>query len=427
MNTTLVRTLLLVLAISSASARPAGESPHPRPSPTYNYCQADTPNPDTYQGLTGHSLVKVQTITRHGDRTSIAAFIPNDTMEWNCDGILETSTARVTDKLGATTILDNVQQIIVPKKSAFTGATWPGTCIPGQLTAKGARQHMALGKAARDIYVTKMQFLPANLDPKIVYARSSNVWRTRQSASSFMSTLYPKETRNNKPLVLNTYPTEYENLMSQSAKCPRIKALNTAMEKEEAHVSVLKKHDGLLGKFKRVLNTAGISSFGDTLFNYFDAVVPRFCHNKELPSKNGESITTQDMVAYQQAVNDEYSLLRGGLSQSLEVNKMEIGLFMGDLLDNLDSPNKFELYSGHDLSIHGVLGLFQSKDMNWPPYASNIFLEVWKKDAGSEKVVRAIYNGKVIQTDWCDFTNGCPLETYVKRMRGLVPNWSKEC
>lgn len=45
-----------------------------------------------------------------------------------------------------------------------------------------------------------------------------------------------------------------------------------------------------------------------------------------------------------------------------------------------DTLNKIRwfYYSAHDTSISPILGAFNSVDMKWPPYRSNIIIELWK-------------------------------------------------
>ncbi|KAJ2741880.1 hypothetical protein GGI19_006895, partial [Coemansia pectinata] len=86
---------------------------------------------------------------------------------------------------------------------------------------------------------------------------------------------------------------------------------------------------------------------------------------------------------------------------------------------------KFALYSGHDSTVAPLLAVLQAsnKNMLWPPYASNILFELWKKSDGS-RVVRVIYNGQVLKLqpefEWCDL-NACPLDTFYKHLDEYIP------
>ncbi|KAJ1825578.1 hypothetical protein LPJ73_009228, partial [Coemansia sp. RSA 2703] len=62
-------------------------------------------------------------------------------------------------------------------------------------------------------------------------------------------------------------------------------------------------------------------------------------------------------------------------------------------------------------------------NMLWPPYASNILLELWKKSDGS-RVIRVIYNGQVLKLqkghEWCDL-NACPVDTFLSYIDQYIP------
>jgi hypothetical protein len=198
------------------------------------------------------------------------------------------------------------------------------------------------------------------------------------------------------------------------------------MDKEEKQKPILDKYAAMMTKFQRVLNSSETGSFQGVVYAYFDTIMPKVCHNRELPSRNGESITKQDVEQLVQAVNEEYALLRGGLKQSKDSNKVEFGFFLKELLAAMDTATAFELYSGHDTTIQALLAMMESKDLNWPPYASNLVFEHWKT-TGNKKIVRVLYNGSPLQADWCDFGKGCPVETFLSKLRPFVPDVNKDC
>ncbi|KAI8846817.1 histidine phosphatase superfamily [Chytridium lagenaria] len=63
------------------------------------------------------------------------------------------------------------------------------------------------------------------------------------------------------------------------------------------------------------------------------------------------------------------------------------------------------LYSAHDMTLAGLLGVLDVDDRRWPPYASNMIFEVWRIPAREEErervLVRLVYNGRTVPLPWC--------------------------
>ena len=57
---------------------------------------------------------------------------------------------------------------------------------------------------------------------------------------------------------------------------------------------------------------------------------------------------------------------------------------------------KMYIYSAHDSTIAVLAQYFESQDHTWPPFASNLIIEVWESDEHEQDVVRIFHNGKPI-------------------------------
>ncbi|KAG0264282.1 Lysophosphatidic acid phosphatase type 6, partial [Linnemannia exigua] len=81
----------------------------------------------------------------------------------------------------------------------------------------------------------------------------------------------------------------------------------------------------------------------------------------------------------------------------------------------------FSLYSGHDTTLLPLLGILDSLDMRWPPYMSNILIELWETPS-SESYIRVIYNNRIVATksNWCDLS-WCPLQTFLAYLEKFLP------
>ncbi|KAF9271767.1 Lysophosphatidic acid phosphatase type 6 [Mortierella antarctica] len=117
-----------------------------------------------------------------------------------------------------------------------------------------------------------------------------------------------------------------------------------------------------------------------------------------------------------------------------EVLQLGIGPLAQEIKRNLvaakDGTTKvlLSVYSGHDTTLSPLLGMLDSADMRWPPYAANMLMELWKSGSG-EHFVRVIYNHKVVETKsgWCDLS-WCPLEKFTVHLdRFYVPDLAKQC
>ncbi|KAJ2738218.1 hypothetical protein H4S06_006490, partial [Coemansia sp. BCRC 34490] len=150
-------------------------------------------------------------------------------------------------------------------------------------------------------------------------------------------------------------------------------------------------------------------------------------------NKDGEScITDEDVAQVSRNANYEWAFKYRDNALASNFTTLTIGSFVGTLRDHMAShisgklgPLKLALYSGHDSTIWPLLIVLGASDRNalWPPYASNLILELWKKNSG-DRVVRVIFNGKVLELrkeeQWCDM-NACPLDQFYKRLAQFIP------
>ena len=64
----------------------------------------------------------------------------------------------------------------------------------------------------------------------------------------------------------------------------------------------------------------------------------------------------------------------------------------GDASGSTIGAPSFAYYSGHDTTLSAVLGFMNVTGMKWPPYASNMMIELWEKpqqsNAGSAPAAR---------------------------------------
>jgi len=102
--------------------------------------------------------------------------------------------------------------------------------------------------------------------------------------------------------------------------------------------------------------------------------------------------------------------------------KLGIGSLIWELVEAIKGhvagtvPYDLMWYSGHDSTIAPLTAAMGISDGYWPPYASYVLLEVWtSKDDPSDRYLRTIYNGKVVQVPGCpddDADMLCPVDTF---------------
>ncbi|KAJ1902017.1 hypothetical protein LPJ66_000341 [Kickxella alabastrina] len=413
----------------------------------YTYCDPGYPQTQSYAAVPDAQLEFVQAVVRHGDRTPVH-LIPNDETTWNCDGTNENMYLHSSADPKNTT--GSVQQVIdIPAwngKHGFSNQVWGGTCEVGQLTDHGKLQHRTLGSHLRDIYIDKLGFLPDKLTnpEQQVYARSTYIWRTKNSAESLLGSLWPdRGVLPGSAIKLHSLPQFVETMYGNADACPAIKNVLTLISKTDQYQRFLKDQGPLMAKLAGIFNVSG-NRWSDTWDGYFDVLNARHCNSKDLPCSHAlaggaannsaaKCATVEDVLQVQHNSHYELTYKMRDSTWSKQLMRLYIGSFIGTLKERMEqhvagkAPElKFALYSGHDTTVLPLLAALRASNqgMLWPPYASNILFELWKKSDGS-RVVRVIYNGEVLRlmegSEWCDL-NACPIDTFYKHLDEYIPS-----
>ncbi|KAG9061368.1 Acid phosphatase-like protein 2 [Linnemannia hyalina] len=215
----------------------------------YSYCEADHPTVDTYPDppVEGATLSNVQMFIRHGDRTSQSFYPVDHEVTYECSSQINSkyfTTPTNSDTFNNASLI-TTQVVTIPQDSPFAKSIWRGSCIPGQLTPKGAGQQERMGRDLREVYVDRLGFLPEVFDQEKFFVRSTDVWRTRQSATSLMTGLYPTNSPNIPPpnFRLATLPFELEYLIfNERDQCPRITQLKSLIARSNPTLQHLYTH-----------------------------------------------------------------------------------------------------------------------------------------------------------------------------------------
>ncbi|KAK9767186.1 hypothetical protein K7432_003185 [Basidiobolus ranarum] len=403
----------------------------------YDYCQAPKPSKAGYKPMPNARLAHVQLVVRHGDRAPVYPLVIENDVSWDCDEVKEISRLTGNYKRTKYDSGDFEYKVMIPEKNALSQNFWNGTCLNGQLTSKGKLQHMELGNTLRQIYVEKMKYLPKKLkDPNMIYVRSSDVGRTRQSAQSVVTGLYPVKDRHIHGSGIPIYfePNEIETIKFNKGICPRFVQIAEAMIKTPYYQNYYKSAQPLKKQLDEILAPESLHWPDNTMVAYMDSMRTRLCHNKPLPCKNGKCVTKKMTDQLFRFIDQEYTYTHRDAKLADQGNAVILGWFFRDIQERMVKASKnrhssppLEIFSGHDDTVQGLLGLMRSKDMRWPPLASNILFELWEKKDRSYHV-RVLFNGKVlkVQNEWCNM-NSCPLNRFIKFFASKLPTDKNQC
>ncbi|XP_028391161.1 counting factor 60-like [Dendronephthya gigantea] len=395
-----------------------------------NYCAADLPpycGPDSgdYPKSSGGKLLQVHLVARHGDRIQANAgqCWKGDEHLWDC---------LLTDAITPTINRDQhylrVERLY--RKVFYTGREEvPGNCALGQLTSIGFKQQLSNGENYRKIYV-ESGFLSPNFSSVEHRVRSTNMFRTLQSAQGFMTGMFPPS----QPVVgragimdINTMDGTYENMYPNDKLCPKSKDYITAYFKSQDfldHYNSVSKQ--LVEDLQKALDDETFTY--QDIFMLFDCLNVFKCHEVDTPAG-----ITQDLY---QRVSEEVTYVfyqMYAYPSPAEAAKVGIGFFIKEVQQEIEakiameSKLDFILYSGHDVTLMTLLLAFNVSDGVWPPYASQMIFEVYQMTDNSH-TMRILYNGKVMKLPFCDDKELCNTDIVKEYVAKFEPeSVAKDC
>lgn len=390
-----------------------------------NYCQANPSVPSSKDAPEGWALRFAQVVVRHGDRltTTTPIMLVNDSVVWNCS----------LDQLGVPTTQDSKSTVESPARlyrlSYLPGReVYPGDCHYGQLTVRGAEQHLVLGAELRKAYVDNTK-LVAGVDE--IWVRSTYVQRTVNSIQANIDGMFPLEgAESDVPVVpVRTMDSQTENMLPNTVACPLLSQLYTQQNAQpfwsdfiSNNVSSTMAQVHALGYLLPYTGTNALNSFTDTVW-------PRICHALPLPPGVTMPLFEE---AWRQNTYYTMNVLWGGATTL----PWAIGSFVGELVQRVSNfvsagvsavPAKLMLYSGHDATIVPLSNaLFRTADLKWAPYASHIEIELWQAPNASF-FIRTSYNGQSFVVPSCSGIF-CDVNLWITSVSWVVPkNYQQEC
>ena len=432
MATTVVGVLvLLCAAVAGAATNPYCEAPLPRFVPVGD----------------GLVLRQVVVVSRHGDRSPMRA-LPHEHAEpgvvWDCSAAFPEG-ANVTDDPNITTTLAVARYAVPDDATAAAGsAGWRGNCPPGYLTATGARQTHALGRALRAVYVTETGLLPAVLDPTLLRLRATEVPRARHSLLAVLAGLYPDTAHAAVPYEVRA--AAHETLLPNTAACPRVARLPALAQQQPAWRAHAARIAPLLTRLRRITGAATApvlgaraGASGSSVTAWFDALAARTCHGLPLPcgANSTECVTEADVAVlaegaalYANSMYDVNASGAGAAAARLAAGPLvrEVQALLEEAARGTRDAPRYVHLSGHDTTLVALMAALQCRLPAFPPYAATVRFELFAGAAadGARHYVRVLYNNDVLAVPECGAAL-CPLDVFRAMVDARLTPRAGEC
>ena len=385
------------------------------------YCGVETEEYAKGEG----TLRQVHLVTRHGDRIQANAgkCWKGDEHTWDC-----LLTEATTPTINRDQHYLRVERLY--RKVFYTGREEvPGNCALGQLTSRGFKQQIENGENYRQVYV-ESGFLSQNFSSVEHRVRSTDIFRTLQSAQMFMTGMFPpSQPVEGRPGIMdiNTMDETYENLYPNDKLCPKIQEYITAYFKSPEFLNHYQTTSEQLVKDLQTALDDDTFTYQD-IFELFDCLNVFLCHEVPIPSGITEDLYKRvvDEVTYIFYQMYSYPSVEEAAKVGIGFFVKEIAKEVGDMMKS-ESKLKFILYSGHDVSLMTLMLAFNISDGVWPAYASQLTFEIYEMSDSSFSL-RILYNGQVQKLPFCGNKEMCDMDTVASYVATIEPeSVEKDC
>ena len=318
--------------------------------------------------------------------------------------------------------------------------SWPDHVGPGMLTVQGAKDMIVLGHTIRMHYVDEEHVVSPTYVRNEVYARSTDIDRTLQSAESFFRGFYPASRTALVPPV-HTVPSAEEFLLRGYDHCRKYHQFVSETLASQKFANEFSKDLALfekLSSFSGVrVSPANIKAVADTIL-----LVRNFMNNEKtsIDTKNKiATLSAQELQRLKQIHDRVNYLMKSDRSMSRlmvgnllrEVFERMAAMVQGVIDSDGQGPPKFVLYSAHDTTLMGILSAVGSVDalgQSVPPFGSHLEFDL-REDDKSQFYLRLRYNGRAIRLGKCPAD--CPIRVATEFLEPFIPNsllqWNIEC
>jgi len=352
-------------------------------------CESELPTDSVndMESIPNYTLLQTIVLTRHGARSPIDTFHPQDTGKWYCDDESNYSFAPRYAAEGGKVFRRNhlkLDENLTP---------FPPSCPDGGLLTSGMKQHNELGKAFRKHYVDNLGFLPKKYSPRYIWVRSSEVDRCIRSAQSFISGLYPPR-KHSDIVTIETGTPSLELLHPSTSQCSD---LGKAWKQWVSSPEYLSKKNFSEPYLRPLADEAKVTWNEPTWMFIGDWIATVACTNHSFPKLVNDTVIQIGMEAVEFYSHGFFSFARGIAGSSI---LREILRIIDDRIAGR-SEIKFALLSAHDVSIVAVLILLGFDNPHWSPFRSYFITELWR-DPNGQLFLRFLYNSKLVNVDFMD-------------------------
>lgn len=341
------------------------------------------------------SLVLLQVVYRHGDRTPISTF----------------------------------------KNDPHPISTWKEG--PGQLTKLGCMQHYRLGSFLRKRYA---DYITGN--PHELTVWSSDRDRCLMSASCHLAGMYvpsPDWVWDKgfpwQPVAIHTKPVREDGmLVPGECLCPEATAEAQRFKNSPRAQEFLRKHHTLYVNLTEL--TGQPIEDWNAAANIYDALLIEKVHNYSVPNwtesfwSRLKDQSDKSFVFY--TATPLLKRLRAGLILANLTNYMKQAAAGNSSSEGKEKLKKLYMYSTHDTLVSALLDALNVYDGKAPPYCSTLILELHRDGSGEHFVDGYTLNAldmvpKRVSFPGCS-GQPCPLDEFLRLASVNIPrDWRKEC
>ena len=349
-------------------------------------------------------LMSVFIVIRHGDRTPMTSFlgVPRPSPKRGCT--MDAEYLQSVPQLRSFLSDMEMQKDKQPVRSDFANwALYPqhSECSSSQLTGAGATQHLLNGLALKAKYLNKWNLFGTHFSPSTqLDLRSTLISRTYQSAIALLYTFLPRFNISE----LDIHAARNSMFCSPSV-VPGACCMNLVKLKQEADKGLHKRGEKnpawqpAMGALAEVFGVKGDHLPWPTAL--LDMLQGHACHSLPLPcGSSGKCVTAAMMEKLWTLVDSDARSYRND-SRFDQYCRTVIHSLLLEILNSMvrvshnQSPVKFTLYSGHDLTVSPLLQALGVHEGKWPHYATRVVFELYRKvRAKGAHYLRIVHNGR---------------------------------
>jgi len=225
-------------------------------------------------------------------------------------------------------------------------------------------------------------------------------------------------------LHINSIDRETENMVPNTATCPKLSQLKEEMEHSEAYMNYLKTvREPLVEEAKSVFGFSASYNWKGV----FDCVQSNLCHNHTLPSGLSQNLYNRIMTDHFESNKMLYNFV--DRTSGFTYAQIAMGSFVADFLARIDlaSSNqtleKLAIYSAHDNTLEPLTMAYNVNNGDSPPYA--VLMRIELLNGGSSDLIRAYYDNQPLLFPGCPSTT-CDYKLFKKVSQQLIAA-SEQC